>query len=350
VSVVLFENHQQRIFDLMGHSVSIQQIHQKIQLVARTNFTVIVEGETGTGKELVARLIHEQSDRAAQPFVAIDCGAIPESLVESELFGYVRGAFTGAQGKKAGYFELAKGGTLFLDEIANLSQANQMKLLRSLQERRVFPLGSEQSIPIDVRIIVASNAILEEEVQAGRFRGDLFHRLNEFKIYLLSLRQRKEDIPFLADRYRQETNLELGKNVAGFCPEALEYLLEHPWPGNVRELRNVVRRAVLLSPLMIELKHVRPVLSSASAFASAPQPLPQHLLNEQISQGRGLHDIIHEAIGHLEKTVITRVLQEVSGNKSRAARRLQISYKTLCRKVEEHGLDCGNGRKGMLRR
>ena len=158
-----------------------------------------------------------------KPFVGIDCGAIPESLVESELFGYVKGAFTGAEGKKAGYFELAKGGTLFLDEVANLSHANQMKLLRSLQERCVNPLGSPRSIPIDVRIIVASNAILENEVQAGRFRADLFHRLNESKIYLLPLCQRKEDIVFLAERYRCETNYELGKDIQGFRPEALDW-------------------------------------------------------------------------------------------------------------------------------
>lgn len=329
-----FGSQKQSIFDLMGHSASIQQIHQKIQLVAGTTFTVIIEGATGTGKELVARLIHEQSDRADKPFVGIDCGAIPESLVESELFGYVKGAFTGAAGKKAGYFELAQGGTVFLDEVANLSHANQMKLLRSLQERCVNPLGSAKSLPIDVRIIVASNSILEDEVQAGRFRADLFHRLNEFKIYLLPLCQRQEDILFLAERYRCETNHELGKDVQGFCSEALTYLVEHSWPGNVRELRNVVRRAVLLSSRMIELKHVRPVHSPVTAPQSARAQPPF----SKIGQGIGLHDIISEVTDHLEKTLIEHVLQKVHGNKSQAAKLLQVSYKTLCRKVEEYKL------------
>src|SRR5712691_9433802 len=245
------------IFELMGQSVAIEQMHRQIQRVACTNFTVIVEGETGTGKELVARLIHEHSHRADQAFVAIDCGAIPDSLVESELFGYVKGAFTGAEGRKAGYFELAKGGTLFLDEIANLAPTIQMKVLRSLQERCILPLGSTQSVLIDVRLVVASNAILEEEVCTGRFRADLFHRLNEFKIALLPLRERRDDILFLADRFRRETNAELDKQIADFCDDAKAYLLVHDWPGNVRELRNTVRRAVLLSNDVIELQHLR---------------------------------------------------------------------------------------------
>jgi transcriptional regulator with GAF, ATPase, and Fis domain len=253
------EDRAQRhsIFELMGQSGSLQQLHRQIQLVARTNFTVIVEGETGTGKELVARLLHEHSHRADQAFVAIDCGALPESLVESELFGYVKGAFTGAEGRKAGYFELAKGGTLFLDEIANLAPTIQMKVLRSLQERCILPLGSAQSVPIDVRLVVASNAILEEEVCAGRFRADLFHRLNEFKIALLPLRERREDILFLAERFRRETNAELGKQITAFGADAQAYLLVQDWPGNVRELRNAVRRAVLLSHDVIELQHLR---------------------------------------------------------------------------------------------
>ncbi len=170
------------LFELMGHSYSIQQIQRQIERVAGTNFTVIVQGETGTGEELIAQMIHDQSPRVHKPFIAVDCGALPDSIVESELFGYVKGAFTGADGRRAGLFEMAKGGTLFLDEIGNISTAVQMKLLRSLQERCIQPLGSETSIETDVRIIVASNAILEDEVSEGRFRADLFHRLNEFKM------------------------------------------------------------------------------------------------------------------------------------------------------------------------
>jgi two-component system nitrogen regulation response regulator GlnG len=315
--------NRQDIFDLMGRSISIHQINQQIQRVACTNFTVIVQGETGTGKELVARLIHEQSDRAKKPFVAIDCGAIPESIVESELFGYVRGAFTGAEGKKAGYFELAKGGTLFLDEITNLSLATQMKLLRSLQERRILPLGSTNNVTTDVRIIVASNAVLEDEVKAGRFRDDLFHRLNEFKIYLLPLRQRLEDILPLAERFRRETNAELHKNVSDFSAEACSYLLAYEWPGNVRELRNTVRRAVLLSTSMIEVKHLRQVLSPTT---------------NEIPPGDGLHAIVQKMSARLEKTIIEHVLEETGGNKSQAAKRLKIGYKTLYRKLKEYNI------------
>jgi two-component system nitrogen regulation response regulator GlnG len=326
---------RQNIFDLMGQSFSVQQIHRQILRVAQTNFTVIVQGETGTGKELVARLVHEHSHRANKPFVAVDCGAIPDSIVESELFGYVKGAFTGAEGKKAGYFEMAKGGTLFLDEIANLSTTTQMKLLRSLQERRVLPLGSEKNLSTDVRVIVASNAVLEDEVKAGRFRADLFHRLNEFKIYLLPLRDRREDILFLAERFRQETNLELAKDVQGFSPEAQAYLLAYDWPGNVRELRNAVRRAVLLSNELIEIKHLRQVLAT-----SAASPYPSHDLSAlKMHQGYSLHDIVRELASQLEKALIEHALQESSGNKSQAARLLKIGYKTLYRKLKDHGLE-----------
>lgn len=317
------------IFDLMGHSFSIQQIYQQILRVARTNFTVIVQGETGTGKDLVARIIHEHSDRAKKPFIAVDCGALPESIVESELFGYVKGAFTGANGNRAGLFEMAQGGTLFLDEVGNIAPMVQMKLLRSLQERQIMPLGGEKSVPTDVRIIVASNAILEEEVSAGRFRADFFHRLNEFKIYLLPLRQRREDVLFLADRFRKETNAELSKNVVGFSPEAQAFLLTHDWLGNVRELRNAVRRAVLLSTEIIELKHIRQVLSPA-------MPSPEHASLARAQTGYGLHDIVHEVESHLEKSLIEHALRETRGNKTQAAKRLKIGYKTLYRKLQEH--------------
>ncbi len=328
-------NSQQSIFDLMGHSFSIHQINRKIQQVAHTNFTVIVQGETGTGKELVARLIHEYSDRADKPFLAVDCGAIPDTLVESELFGYVKGAFTGAEGKKAGYFELAKGGTLFLDEIANLPPSIQVKLLRSVQERRILPLGGERDVTTDVRIIVASNVVLEDEVQAGRFRADLFHRLNEFKIYLLPLRQRREDIWFLAERFRSETNAELKKSVKGFSVKAKSYLQAYDWPGNVRELRNTVRRAVLLSNDTIEEKHLRQAMSPP---ISSPAGLSLPTLTTA-PDGYALHDIISEVTSRLEKALIEHVLHETRGNKSQAAKLLKIGYKTLYRKLKEHDID-----------
>jgi two-component system nitrogen regulation response regulator GlnG len=326
---------RQNIFDLMGHSFSVQQISRQIQRVAVTNFTVIVQGETGTGKELVARLIHEQSDRSDRPFVAVDCGAIPDTLVESELFGYVKGAFTGAEGKKAGYFEMARGGTLFLDEIANLSHGTQMKLLRSLQERHIQPLGSERNVKTDVRIIVASNAILEDEVKAGRFRTDLFHRLNEFKIFLLPMRERPEDILFLSERFRRETNAELHKNVKGFSAEAQTYLLAYDWPGNVRELRNTVRRAVLLSTELIDVKHLRQVLAPSTGTQQPAPSLPVH----KMQQGYSLHEIIYEVGAQLEKSLIQYALQEVRGNKSQAAKLLKIGYKTLYRKLREYEIE-----------
>jgi two-component system nitrogen regulation response regulator GlnG len=322
------------IFDLMGQSASVQQISQQIQRVARTNFTVIVQGETGTGKELIARVIHEHSDRAHKPFVAVDCGALPDSIVESELFGYVKGAFTGADANKAGLFEMARGGTLFLDEIANISPTIQMKLLRSLQERRILPLGSGKNVTTDVRIIVASNVVLEEEVQAGRFRADLFHRLNEFKIYLLPLRQRREDILPLAERFRCEANAELDKNVSGFSAEAQAHLLTYNWLGNVRELRNAVRRAVLLSTTVIECKHLRQVLSPN---ADTAQVVPGVAV-DKMQQGYGLHDIVREITTHLEKALIVHVLNETQGNKRQAAKRLQIGYKTLYRKLQEYDI------------
>jgi len=320
----------------MGQSKSIQQIQRQIQLVARTNFTVILEGETGTGKELVARLLHEHSDRADKAFVAIDCGAIPESLVESELFGYVKGAFTGAESRKAGYFELAKGGTLFLDEIGNLSPMVQMKVLRSLQERCVLPLGSAHSVPIDVRLIVASNVILEDEVCAGRFRADLFHRLNEFKIELLPLRERREDILWLADRFRRETNAELNKQIVDFSNDAQAYLLVHDWPGNVRELRNTVRRAVLLSDGIIELQHLHQRRVPRAEPQVAPPPVAVH--EEPRDLGRGLHEIIQEAVVELEKALIQHALTETHNNKAKAAKLLHIGYKTLYRKLREYNM------------
>lgn len=322
------------IFDMMGQSLSVHQISRKIQQVARTDFTVILEGETGTGKELVARLIHENSNRSGRPFLTVDCGAIPESLFESELFGYVKGAFTGAESKKAGYFELARGGTLFLDEIANLSPPLQTKLLRCVQERCISPLGSERLVPTDVRFLAASNVVLEDEVRLGHFRPDLFHRLYEFKIYIVALRHRREDILFLANRFRREANRELGKHVKSFSPSAQMYLQTYDWPGNVRELRNAVRRAVLLTEREVEQKHLSQALSVERPAPTARMDLP--IMSMQ--QGCGLHEIVSQMSGELEKAVIQHVLRETRGNKSQAAKLLKIGYKTLHRKLKAHAL------------
>src|SRR6266850_7274045 len=236
---------------LMGPGRKMQKVFQEITLVANSPLTILIEGESGTGKELVARAIHQLSSRCKKPFVDVDCGAIPDTLIESELFGYEKGAFTGADQRKEGRFQLADGGSLFLDEIANLSLATQAKLLRVLQERHVHPLGGKQPFQVNARIIAASNVLLQQEVQAGRFRLDLYHRLNEFAIVLPPLRER-DDILDLANEFVAEASAEFGCPTREISEAASEVLLNYHWPGNVRELRNVIRRSVVLASEVIE--------------------------------------------------------------------------------------------------
>mgnify|MGYP005844607633 CR=1 FL=1 len=320
------------LHEVMGSSQQIQQVFREIQQVARSNFTVIIEGETGTGKEIVARAIHQQSARSKGPFIALDCGAIPETLIESELFGYEKGAFTGADRRKEGHVQLAEKGTLFLDEIANLPLTTQSKLLRALQERQIQPLGAKQPIPVDVRILVATNVSLEDEVKAGRFRQDLFHRLNEFTIRIPPLRERKDDILHLAKRFLDETNIELKKNVRGFEESAVTFLLSYPWPGNARELRNVIRRATLLSQDLIRPEHLSGLGPKADALATFSS------WEVAIQDGLSLKEISQQAAVSVEKEVIQQVLSMTKGNKSRAARLLKIDYKTLYYKIKEYGI------------
>ena len=222
-------------------------VKKHIDLVAPTNISVIVQGESGTGKEYVSRMIHQKSQRAGKPFVALDCGALSEELAASELFGHLKGAFTGALQDKIGQFQAANGGTLFLDEIGNLSYENQVKLLRATQERTVRQLGSTKDVAVDVRLIVATNENLEQAVKSGDFREDLFHRLNEFQIEVPPLRERQVDIPLFARYFLDQANRELNKHMEGFTVEVIEKLQAYHWPGNIRELKNVVRRATLLS-------------------------------------------------------------------------------------------------------
>ena len=231
----------------MGPSDAVGRIISDVDVVAQSDFSVIIQGETGSGKELVARAIHENSPRAKGPFVPIDCGSIPETLFESELFGHEKGAFTGAVAPKPGRFEVARGGTIFLDEISNMPIGSQAKLLRILQEKKVLRLGATKPIPVDVRIVAASNRDLLEATETAEFRLDLFFRLNEFAIAIPPLRERKEDIPYLAKAFLDTTNQELNKNVSGFSKGAIESLLNYGWPGNVRQLRSVIRRAVLMA-------------------------------------------------------------------------------------------------------
>jgi DNA-binding NtrC family response regulator len=255
----------------MGRSRAIQVLMSEIAQVARSNFSVLIEGETGAGKDLVARAIHQQSRRCSAPIVAIDCGAIPDTLIESELFGYEKGAFTGADRAKAGSFAAADGGTIFLDEIGNLPPGTQGKLLRILQERIVQPLGSTRTYRIDVRVVAATNVSLEKEVRAGRFRQDLFYRLNEFSLTVPALRDRREDINHLARRFLEEARGELGSAARSFADDALRALNTYDWPGNVRELRNVIRRAALVGPNVIEALHLR-LQDRESPMATVPTP------------------------------------------------------------------------------
>ena len=320
---------------LIGPSRQMEKVVQQIKQVADSPLTVLIEGETGTGKELVARAIHQLSARREKPFVAVDCGAIPDTLVESELFGYEKGAFTGAHQRKVGQFQLAEGGTLFLDEMVNLPLPTQTKLLRGLQERHVQPLGGKWPVPVNVRIISASNVALEREVRAGRFRQDVYYRLNEFKITLPPLRER-DDILHLANEFLLEGGLELGRPCRKIAEAAAQVLLRYRWPGNVRELRNVIRRAILLASDVIEPEHLSVIpIDSSPATALREEPTLAEASLKQIADA---------AAADAEARVIRRVLQITGGNKSEAARLLRTDYKTLYLKLKQYGIDAGQFR------
>jgi DNA-binding NtrC family response regulator len=315
----------------MGPSDAVTRVICEVLRVAKSDFTVVIQGETGSGKELVARAIHEQSVRCREQFVPVDCGAIPETLIESELFGYQKGAFTGADHPKAGKFEAAKGGTLFLDEIANLPLPSQAKLLRALQDRTVCRLGATSPTPIDVRLLVAANQDLQNLVESDSMRRDLFFRLNEFTITVPPLRERKEDIPYLAKRFLDITNGELHKNVGKFSDAALEILFSYNWPGNVRQLRAVIRRAVLLADDIITERHldIKRAPVPGLAFTPKVQGAPWRDLP--------LKEIVRRSVVSVEREVLSQVLRYTRGNKAKAARLLQIDYKTIQTKVKQFG-------------
>jgi DNA-binding NtrC family response regulator len=314
---------QASICEVMGESPAIKKVLKQVEIIASTNMTVILQGASGTGKELIAQMIHQKSLRKDKPFVAVDSGVIPETLVESELFGYEKGAFTGADDRKEGKFEQANEGTLLLDEITNLTDGIQMKLLRVIQERRLQHLGGKKDIKIDVRIIVATNTNLSELVRSGKFRDDLFHRLNEFQINLPFLRERKEDIPILAKYFLNEANTELNKKIKGFSSDAMKFLLNYSWPGNVRELKNVIRRAVLLAESdSIELSNFSTDnLKLTEAAIKATKTLDKGISFDEITQ-------------EFEKDLIKRALEQVGGNKLRAAELLRMNNKTFYRKLK----------------
>ncbi|MEZ4365306.1 MAG: sigma-54 dependent transcriptional regulator [Kofleriaceae bacterium] len=339
--------------ELMGPSAAIEQLAHHVDTVANTGLTVLILGETGAGKELVARAVHGHSARATRPFVAIDCGAIPENLLESEMFGYERGAFSGADRRKEGWFELAGDGTLFLDEIGNLSTLTQAKLLRVLQERCVQHLGGGLPVPIHCRVIAATNEDILARVAADRFRADLYYRLSEYVLHLPPLRDRPGDVASLARRFVAEASVSFGRTPPAISAEALAALAGYRWPGNVRELRNVARQALLrCAGELIGLDELDGLLRSPIAPAR-PEPdddggflargsgvlLPSKDGRAPGAPGESLREIAGRAVGRAERVAIADALRRARGNKSLAARLLQIDFKTLTAKMRRFELD-----------
>jgi len=343
--------------DIMGKSAAIQRIQIEVERVSKTKLSVLLQGESGTGKEVVARAIHAASLRADKPFVAIDCGAIPESLIENELFGHEKGAFTGAHQAQIGAFEMAADGTLFLDEIGNLPIAVQSTLLRVIETQRVRKVGGTSEHQIDFRLVAATNMNLQSSVQSKTFRDDLYYRLAEFTINLPSLKERSEDVVFLAHRFLAQANIELGKQVAGLSIEAEKMLQGYSWPGNVRELRNQIRRATLLCidtagiitpELFMALDSIDNPFKSFScdnescdqqgASCSFPGGVSACTLNNEKlllnSGGASLKEIIARVTAQVERLVLLQTLQHAKGNKALAARMLKIDYKTMHSKLK----------------
>jgi len=310
-----------------GSSVEAKELHDMIKLVAPTNMSVLIEGESGTGKENVARTIHSLSPRAKGPFVAVDCGSLSKELAGSELFGHVKGSFTGAVTDKIGQFEAAHKGTIFLDEVGNLSYDVQVKLLRAIQERIVQPIGSNKEVRVDVRILTATNDDLAESVKNGQFREDLYHRVNEFKLKVPALRDRGKDLFEFLDFFREEANRELQRNVKGFDPEVLKLFQNYDWPGNLRELRNVIKRAVLLTR------------DDKVTVQSLPSEMMENMRAlEAREKTAGVYDL--KALQEVqEREMILKTLQEVRYNKSKAARILNIDRKTLYLKMDKYGIE-----------
>jgi two-component system nitrogen regulation response regulator GlnG len=320
----------------MGPSNVVRRLITDVSRVASTNFSVLILGETGSGKELVARAIHQGSPRCRASFMAVDCGAIPETLLESELFGHEKGAYTGADKQKNGKIEMAHGGTLFLDEISNLPLGSQAKLLRVLQDKTICRVGGTQAINTDVRVLAASNRDLQHLGESGAFRPDVYFRLNEFTIWVPPLRERQEDILYLAKRFVDLTNLELQKNVKGFTQSAVDALLACDWPGNVRQLRSEIRRAVLLADDMITEQHMR--IDCVSPKLTLPDPGCNQEIQDTPGEGLPLKEIMQRRIVAIEREVLAHALRETGGNKAKAARLLHIDYKTIHSKVRQYGI------------
>jgi len=307
---------------IVGHSQAMEDLLERLRVVAPTRSTVLVEGESGTGKELVANALHQNSPRAEGPFVAVNCGAIPGEILESELFGHERGAFTGAHQRRIGLIESASGGTLFLDEISELSPDLQVKLLRVLEEKVVVRVGGNQQIPVDFRLVAATNRNLERRVQEGKFRQDLFYRLKVVTLRIPPLRQRLEDIPLFVRHFVEVFNQELGREVRGVHPAVIAAMKRQPWPGNVRELRNLMESLVLfargseiqLDELPAEYRAATTQPAPAPAAGFAPRPMAE-----------------------IEREAILRTLEHTGGHRARASQLLEIGLRTLQRKLKEYG-------------
>jgi two-component system nitrogen regulation response regulator NtrX len=307
---------------ILGDSVPMKAVRQQIALMAGTNGRVLIYGESGTGKELVAHAIHASSARTNGPFVEVNCAAIPEELIESELFGHRKGSFPGAVEDKIGKFEKADGGTLFLDEVGDMSLKTQAKVLRALEEQRFEPLGSSESIQVDVRVIASTNKHLEEEIERGNFREDLFYRLNVIPFVVPPLRERTEDIPAIARHFLQEFSQAYGRKPRELSPGAIELLSAYAWPGNIRELKNLMERIVILHPqVLIEARHV-------------PLPAARRTAEKAADRFASLHDVRQSA----EREYILRKLEETGGNVSRAAEVLGLERSNLYRKMKALGI------------
>ncbi|MDH4231611.1 MAG: sigma-54 dependent transcriptional regulator [Nitrospirota bacterium] len=308
--------------NLLGRSNAMKKAIEVIKQAAQTDLSVIIQGETGTGKSFVAEALHNLSNRAGKPFVRVDIGLIPDSLVESELFGYKKGAFTSAAGSKAGFFEAANSGSIFIDEIENMSQITQSKLLTVIERKQVYPIGSVSPVTVDIRVIAATNKDVRQSVAKKEFREDLFYRLGEFIITIPPLRERPEDVSFFAQKFLLEACAEMKKQVRGIGEDAIASLTAYSWPGNLRELKNVIRRAVLFS-----------------SHDTLEKDFLESLINETYSTPDTTFTSLKNEIRDLEKKRITEAIAKTGGNKTKAAELLQISYKSFCEKLKEYKIE-----------
>jgi Nif-specific regulatory protein len=307
--------------NIIGNSHEMRDVYEQIARVARTNTTVLIRGESGTGKELIAEAIHYNSPRKNKPFIRINCGAVPENLIESEFFGHERGAFTGAVARKKGRFDIGNGGTIFLDEVGELSPSTQVKLLRVLQEQEFERVGGTESIKVDVRVIAATNANLENLINQNRFREDLYYRLDVYSIFLPPLRERKTDILLLADHFMLKYGRQHGKAVKRISTPAIDMLMRYHWPGNVRELENCIERAVLVCEDVIHSYHLPPTLQTAES-------------SDTVSRLS-----LSEAVASYEKELIQDALKTTRGNRAKAARLLDSSERIIGYKIQKYGID-----------